>query len=525
MNVCGGVLMKKAKIINFSSKKRDFAKASSVFAEGVFLSEKTGMRELAIKKFQEAERLGYKSSRLYCHIAYLCNTDESDVAMKALNKAMSDIENDYYESDVYYLKGWFLWQNNKLDEALEYLFKAEKLGQEHYYIYQAIICSLWKQKNFFKLNAFTSKAIKKFPNEPLFYEYKAFCYDAQEKYEEALKYYLKAEELGETRVYDSISDIYLSMGNNEKALEYLNKALLTEKYFYTYSHKADFYYYTTCNYEKALKYYLKTIECFADKVPEDYAYIYSNISWIYGRTDKDKAIQYAKKGYELAPKNNWCVYRKACTTLYFKEDHKNAKKLLDKAVSLGFPEADTFAEYAYCYLGMKKYKEGLIKFENYLRNNPDDENLLFFQILFFYFSKKYNKVIEILGKKTEEELSIIFTFILTCCHIKQKNYEKALQYFLLFANKTPQNYSIEDETGIIIDVNEISSKLEKKFPFNNSLRIAKINIYKKLNLSSKHKTTMANKTLSYLKEIIGSNSFWIIYASLLLWQIFIKMSA
>lgn len=75
--------------------------------------------------------------------------------------------------------------------------------------------------------------IKNEPNNPWNYIYRGSTYKKNKKYSEALSDYIKAYTMDKKfsyYVFDDISNIYLAMGNTEKAIEFINKSIKIEPY-------------------------------------------------------------------------------------------------------------------------------------------------------------------------------------------------------------------------------------------------------------------------------------------------------
>ena len=124
---------------------------------------------------------------------------------------------------------------------------------------EAGLADYFFSKNFYSdaLQLFLKQAIEK-PSEVQLYEKIAYCYQQNEDYEEALKYYNRAE-LIDRKVW-TIKKIGLCLrrlGKNEEALEYYLQAYdLEPENIHTVIMTAHCYL-DVKNYEQALKYYFR----------------------------------------------------------------------------------------------------------------------------------------------------------------------------------------------------------------------------------------------------------------------------
>ena len=97
------------------------------------------------------------------------------------------------------------------------------------------------------------------------------------------------------------------------------------------------------NYDKAIEYYLKTLEL----DPSSADYIFNNIGTVYvgGKRDYDKAIEYYKKSIEIKP-NPSAYFNMANAYQNYEQKYDKAIEYYKKAIEL----ASNFSE-AYCCIG------------------------------------------------------------------------------------------------------------------------------------------------------------------------------
>jgi tetratricopeptide (TPR) repeat protein len=167
----------------------------------------------------------------------------------------------------------------------------------------------------------------------------------QKKYDEAIKLYLKVSLLDPnvTMAYSYLSDIYAALGDEKRALFYIEKALKNKEhptYVFAFFNAGSFYE-KRQDYDKAIEYFLKIKPFF----PQDYK-VYLKIGAIYEKKgDFESAMQNYIEGFEKSDKKEDIL--RAAARLCFNERIYGKSESLFKLILLENP-----GDYsAYDYLG------------------------------------------------------------------------------------------------------------------------------------------------------------------------------
>lgn len=426
-------------------------KGLNLYKEGLYLYNQEKYN-LALKKFLEAEKLGFESEELYSYIAFIYNEEaKNEIAKKYLNKAIK-LNNEF--GYAYYLKGYILLCEQNFDESLSNYFLALKYNYycpEIYYNIALIYNSKPNPENM-KSMAYASIGIRKFPNSPHCYEMKGSIYYYQEEYKKALEYFEKAKNLGlvtSKNLYFKMAHCYNLLNDNKKSLEYLNKEIfLDKKDAYAYFRKG-FVLYELEEYENALTTFLE-----ADKLDpnnKDYIDMYSRISWIYQniKEDHNLALKYADIAIKLNNKNGFAQYRKACVLTYAFHEYSKALKYFKKAYILDKTFPELFFDFANTYLQVAKYKLAKKYILEGLKLSPHNLDLLKLKVIVLFKEKQLKKVQQILKyllkAEPNEEWNIEAFGVVS---YEEKNYKKALKYFNKLTKPYILNYS-QDKLAIL----------------------------------------------------------------------------
>lgn len=492
------------KHIKLENTGHSLSRGYVLFNEGKILYDKN-KDDLALEKFIESEKLGFKSDEMFACMAWLYGREQgnSDLVIKYTDKAIKlDNENSY----AYYLKGLTLEGMEKYKQALKNFLKAEEYDYSSPYLYIKISYCYEQEGDFLKSLAYASKAINKFPEEVDCYKRKAWAYFYTNNYSEALKYFLEAEKRGDTLNFFRISYCYSEEGNHKNALVYANKAIINDRQNYYGYYRKGFVYYMTEDYEKALKAFLETEKLAGENTKEVYD-MYPRMSWIYHsvKNDLEKSIKYARKGLELNSKDYFTQYRMGCLLSYGYKKFKEALIYFKKAYSIDKNNVDIYYDISNTYRFLKKYKQGLryveeglnIFQENYLLETakisllysaqkykesqkevekllekyPEDVWAKQAYGVSFWALKNYDKCIEYL-EPVKNDLGDCNPFALRALsesYLKKEKYGQSLDTFLEYSRKEKQEYL---EKCDLRHIKSLLKKFEKKF--GNDKRIEEI---------------------------------------------------
>lgn len=495
------------KILQFKRHEKSISKGFAAFNEGMFFYNQQKDNK-ALQKFQEAEKLGYESVDLYNCIIYILSktANTSKILNKYMDKALKFDKNNEY---LHYTRGYLLMQDGKYKEALPYLLKAEELGGDEPDIFIAISQTYSELKNFLKEMSYAATAVSKYPKNAACNRRKGDAYYWQEEYKNALKYYLKAEELGakDSELYYHISYCLSMIKDFKKALDYANKGIFINKTDAFAYYRKGFVYFEAEDYDDALEAYLEAEKLTPD-VPAFYD-MYARMSVIYStKKQHEKALEYLDKALKLNKKAYDLHYSKGYILLYDLKKYSEALKEFKLAYKFDTVFPDLISDMVNTYLLLKKYKlaekivnEGIKLFpeesallcnkaavlyklnkveeskallEKMLNTDPANDWLIQAYGLTLTEQKEYKKAVEYL-EPVEEKLANINPYALLALalsYYKTEKYEKCLDTFLIYSEKEDlELLEAKDKTYI----NKLIKQLTPIFKRNKKLETIKQN--------------------------------------------------
>ena len=319
----------------------------------------------------------------------------------------------------------------------------------------------------------------------------------QERYEEALEYFLKLEKLNDADdwLYQKIGICYKNLGKNEEALEYYLKAVeLDEEDTYSMSDIA-WLYNVLGKYEEGLKYLERLEELGQDDAwtnvefgyclsrlerheeaikklnhalevedeEKDIAHIHSLLGWSYRQLeDYDKALEHyiqSKEGRDSAWINDeigYC-YKK-------KSDLKKALEFYLLAEKYDKNDLDLVSEIAWVYSILGEYKEGLKYTERAVKLGRNDAWINIQYGACLANSNRFQEAIEKLeyALSLDEEKDLAFAYSqLGWCYRLLGDYEKALGYHIKSQEEGRNDAWINFEIAICYEnLNDYEKALE-----------------------------------------------------------------
>ena len=319
----------------------------------------------------------------------------------------------------------------------------------------------------------------------------------QERYEEALEYFLKLEKLNDADdwLYQKIGICYKNLGKNEEALEYYLKAVeLDEEDTYSMSDIA-WLYNVLGKYEEGLKYLerleelgqddawtnvefgycLSILERYEEAIKKlnhalevedeekDIAHIHSLLGWCYRQLeDYDKALEHyiqSKEGRDSAWINDeigYC-YKK-------KSDLKKALEFYLLAEKYDKNDLERVSEIAWIYSILGEYKEGLKYVERAVKLGRNDAWINIQYGACLANSNRFQEAIEKLeyALSLDEEKDLAFAYSqLGWCYRLLGDYEKALGYHIKSQEEGRNDAWINFEIAICYEnLNDYEKALE-----------------------------------------------------------------
>src|SRR6188472_3003655 len=221
----------------------------------------------------------------------------------------------YIEPEKYVLLYSDSFKHMREDEKVQFFFEtANVLFSKAYYRHSI---SLWK----YCLDYCTR--INDVDNAVLCYTNLGAAHNMINEQEKSISYLLKASEayksnnnkIGQAKVYNNLSSVYLSVGQYNKAIEYGNRALnILEQMPDTESKKSSqsvsysnlgLCFHFLGNYHEALKYHYRSLKIDLDSAKDDgIAFSYVNLGVEYNSVGEfKKALDYFDKALNLIEKN------------------------------------------------------------------------------------------------------------------------------------------------------------------------------------------------------------------------------
>ena len=320
----------------------------------------------------------------------------------------------------------------------------------------------------------------------------------QERYEEALEYFLKLEKLdyADEWLYQKIGICYKNLGKNEEALEYYLKAVeLDEEDTYSMSDIA-WLYNVLGKYEEGLKYLERLEELGQDDAwtngefgyclsrlerheeaikklnhalevedeEKDIAHIHSLLGWSYRQLeDYDKALEHYIQSKENGRDSAWIndeigyCYKK-------KSDLKKALEFYLLAEKYDKNDLDLVSEIAWVYSILGEYKEGLKYTERAVKLGRNDAWINIQYGACLANSNRFQEAIEKLeyALSLDEEKDLAFAYSqLGWCYRLLGDYEKALGYHIKSQEEGRNDAWINFEIAICYEnLNEYEKALE-----------------------------------------------------------------
>ena len=292
--------------------------------------------------------------------------------------------------------------------------------------------SLFKQERYEEALEYFLKLEKLNDADEWLYQKIGICYKNLDEKEEALKYYLKAVELDEEDTY-SISDIawlYNVLGKYEEGLKYLERleelgqddAWTNGEFGYCLSRLE--------RHEEAIKKLNHALE--VEDEEKDIAHIHSLLGWSYRQLeDYDKALEHyiqSKEGRDSAWINDeigYC-YKK-------KSDLKKALEFYLLAEKYDKNDLERVSEIAWIYSILGEYKEGLKYTERAVKLGRNDAWINIQYGACLANSNRFQEAIEKLeyALSLDEEKDLAFAYSqLGWCYRLLGDYEKALGYLI-----------------------------------------------------------------------------------------------
>lgn len=229
----------------------------------------------------------------------MASTEEDQKALTSITLKLAEKYPDEYKAQGF--AGDLLFQQGRGEEAISYYLKAVNQKPGNFSVWQNILNIEANLQMYDSLVVHAERALEYFPNQALLYYFAGTGYMIKEDYnrsirtlEQGKKYTIDPDLL--TVFYGQLGDAYNETGNSEKSYQAYDKALENQPN--------------------------------NDHVLNNYSYFLS-----LENKQMDKALQMSKLLIELQPENPTYLDTRGWV-LYVVGDYKEARKYLEKAVSL-----------------------------------------------------------------------------------------------------------------------------------------------------------------------------------------------
>ena len=494
--------MKKNNIVKFKkiNKKIQTQKGYALYNEGLCFYRQD-KDSVAIKKFLQAEELGYESSDMFSSMARIYGAEGQFDKVKEYAQKAIDIDDEY--GYPYFMLGGAYYEEGDLENTLKYYLLAEEKGYDDDIIMLREIAEVYSRlgdNNFLKQLEYATKAIELDPTNAFSYYWKGWMYFRRREYSHALKYYIKSENMGysDYSLYYEISYCYSMLGNLNKAVEYANKCIFMDKEDALGYYRKGFAYFMEEDLKKSEQNLLM-----AEKKNCAESDMYSRLAFIYQtKNDFEKAVEYANKainkdktdiaGYAVMG-NIYASLKKDFKTalLYYKKayaekvdfteefyvnfvilyvmrnQYKSANKILDEAFEK-FPNSYSLMTVKIGILqSQKKYAQAEKLTKKLIKIEPENIWNIYYKALVYYNcpkeKKDYKKVIKLLEQINDP--TTIYNggiyAVLSFSYYEIKNYEMSLDYLYKFFQDSSCEEFFQKNYR---EIKKYFSKLNKKFP-------------------------------------------------------------
>ena len=434
-------------ILKFRSNKQKVEKSQtkgfSLFQEGMFFFNNDN-DAIALEKFLQAEKEGYKSADLFANLACLYKIFEDvDKAFVYIKKSLR-LDNKYGYTHA--LCGKLYIQKGNPEKGMKHLLKALDCGYTSPYVY-GCISDLYDEpfNNYLKAQKYASKAIAEFPEEYNSYLGMGYLFYRHQEFSKALEYFLKATKMmkiPDSSLMFSISYCYSMLGNLQKAIEYANQVIFLNKNDWNGYYRKGFAYFQAGEKDEVAK----SAFLLAEKYGCPEADMYTRLAYLAVMSDTpnfDDAIKYSQKALELSKKEVAGYFTMGLAYHCIKEDSKTAIKYFRKYKKLSNDVHD--AEFYYVFgealLECCRFKFAEELLQEAVKIYPKDENLQMLLIEALLDCKKFNEADKYIKRLGGSDLSNDWKNFFKVFYNYQKiphDYKACLKYGKTVVDRHPE---------------------------------------------------------------------------------------
>ncbi len=330
------------------------------------------------------------------------------------------------------IKAECLKSKGRYDEAAKYINKQYKLAKSNENKLESIIMLIYNYLNSpepEKCRHYLNFAFKHFEPTYALYYVTATYFETIEEYDCAIDAYEKMLEIDpdEASIYTSISYCYSQQENNEKAFEYVEKAIRHNE-FSSYNHYRKGRILTDMKeYDMAITCFLKSLDY--DKTDVD---SFQWISYCYSMLkDYEKSIEYANRAILLNKEDCYSYFRKAWA---FQEMGKfeEAIRFYKQCIDYNDRYIDAYVNISYIYSKLGDIKQSMLYANKAILIDKDYAYAHYRKAWALQESGKFEEAMDGYSKAIELDPTDVYNYLgIACISLNTRANVNAL----LYANK------------------------------------------------------------------------------------------
>ncbi len=350
-----------------------------------------------------------------------------NLAIGAVNKA---IVIDSTVAEFWRAKGLYLSMQYREEESLKAKMKALSLAPERASLYATVGFQYALLKNYNKARSYLDTAIIKDPDNPWGYEYIAYVYKQQARYDEGLNWINKALAIDSNNYANfwiTKGEILNRLGRHPEAMACYSRAIAIEPgHKLWYQTKASAYNDYLHDYKSGLLY----LDSALLLAPDDEFLLQGKALTYWRLGEGNEGIEVIDKALRL-PKQQYSFLSHGIKgSLYGSLGlYEEALKQYDTAVLLN-PEYDTHLDRAQVLILLRRFDEALLSTQKALQLTPDNPTAHLSKFACYVGLKKYEDAVAAFDKALQ--LGAVPTYgdyyNLGCCYSLLNNQKQALVY-------------------------------------------------------------------------------------------------
>lgn len=385
-------------------------------------------------------------------------------------KEAIDIDPDGRNTTKIYLVN-ILLKLNKLEESEKYIKDVIKLDPQgisanyHFGVLHEKRGEFEKAIEYFKLILNYSQDNN---SKCHYYEKIAENYKNSNSFQEALKFYKKADKIcskNNISLYEKIFDCQILNGQTEEALKFIKGKIKENPDNIYLLIVLEIYYYSKEDYIKALSYSEKALSINPNNI-----YFLSKSGVIHtmlGNIEKSKEC--FKKAHDIKEDSYFANYWEA-VSFTFLGNFEKAKQLLIKAILKSMPnDSKAVLRLGVIHINLEEYEEALVQFENALTIQINDATPYYYKAVIFEKIEKWDEAIiayttflEKHPKNYEANLGLGRVMAI------KEDFDKALEYFEnVIRLKPDDDYTLIKIGWVLIFKNKIHDSFERLNSINS----------------------------------------------------------